>query len=191
MADQSLTTWLTNTEIGAIIGMSLVICIYGIIYLVNLDWSEVYYFFRPGKRPKPAPRFDLLHMLTVGGVLAYHMQQSNFLNKNNMAQVTIRGYLTQVGPVLEVGEKKTKKQENVVMIPARTNEFNEVYPGSRPQQWEIISLGETLNKVAVTPDMQGKKVEVGVYIESYLVTPDGKEPFFSKEFKLASIKILD
>lgn len=130
--------------------------------------------------------------MNAGLVLFYH-NLSNFLNnKNNMAQVTVRGYLTQVGPVLEVGENKTKKQEIVVMIPARKDEFGVEYPGAKAQQWQIISLGESTVKNPVGLDMVDKKVEVNVYVEGYLFAPSDttKEPFFTREFKLASIKIL-
>ena len=63
----------------------------------------------------------------------------------------------------------------------------------RESEWEIISLGTTIDKVPVTDAMKDKKVEVGVYVEGYLFVPDdkAKEPFFTREFKLASIKLLD
>jgi hypothetical protein len=107
-----------------------------------------------------------------------------------MATLTLRGFCVEVDPITEVGANNTKKQLMRITIPARTDDFGIVK--GKPQQWELTALGDQVAKLSMDKTMVDKKVEVNCYADSYLVESKeaGKEPFYSVNINIASIKII-
>ena len=112
------------------------------------------------------------------------------IGENNAVGVLrLQGICQEVDEVIEVGANNTKKQLMRMSIPPYTDRFGEVK--GKAQQWELTALGASVEKIALSKDMKGKKVEVTCYVESYLV--EGKEAgktFFSTNTNIASIKII-
>lgn len=110
-----------------------------------------------------------------------------------MATLSLKGFLTSVLPIEEVGDNKTKIQKVYIMVPGYVNQFQEKI--GNDEIWELKVIGENVNKLNLAVgDFDKKKVAVNCFINSRMFYKkediSKKEPIFNIEAVLSTIEFL-
>src|ERR1700688_2731288 len=104
-----------------------------------------------------------------------------------MAVLTLKGIVSGVGNIQEIGDKKTKVQFLYLHVAAFPNEFGE--KKGEDNDWCLKAIGKVVDDFNLSAIPEGQKVEVKCYIDSRYVNHEGKL-FYSIECKIANLIIL-
>lgn len=108
-----------------------------------------------------------------------------------MAQTILKGKVEAIGPITQVGEKKTDLQYMILFVPGYTDGFGDKV--GRDNLWCIQCLGKKVAELKMTEDaLKGKKVEVKAYLDSQYLEPkeEGKDGNYFVNVTLASFEII-
>lgn len=85
-----------------------------------------------------------------------------------MARIELKGKITAVAPVQEVGEKKTLKQVVIFETPPYRDEYGD--EKGVTQEWQLEVLGDQIGKLGIANNAIGRNAKVTVYVDSKKVT---------------------
>ena len=85
-----------------------------------------------------------------------------------MARLQLEGTIEFIGSIIEVGDKNTKKQTLMLLVPAEVDGFTGKERG-KAEYWQIDAIGDDVERLALNDDMQGKKAIVKMYLNSNTV----------------------
>jgi hypothetical protein len=115
-----------------------------------------------------------------------------------MAQLTLKGFIKEVGKVELIGDNATKKQAVILTVLPRKDDFGADI--GKEETWCIFAFGEGVDKLKLSDCCNpGDKAELSFYVNSYFVDAkpetkkdagDGRPAFFSQNNILKSITIL-
>lgn len=104
-----------------------------------------------------------------------------------MARLLLEGEIIEVLPVTEVGENKTKKQSVIVKVPG----FKDDWSGreGRAEFWQMDALGDKIEQLKLSKDLEGKTGIFKCFINSNLVITKDKTNIYPVNVALASFEI--
>lgn len=110
-----------------------------------------------------------------------------------MASLALKGFLTSVLSVQEVGENKTKIQKVYLKVPAYTDDFGE--KRGSDEVWELKVIGDNVAKLNLSVgSFDNKKASVKLFLNSRMFhkkeDTEKKEPIFNIEAVLYQIEFL-
>lgn len=107
-----------------------------------------------------------------------------------MAKISLKGWLVNVGDLVEVGANRTIKQSVIIKVPGWVDQFGE--KKGRDEYWEADMLNDAIDKFNIRDHQKNAKVEVELYVNSswYENKETGKTGCIVN-VRLASIKFLD
>lgn len=106
-----------------------------------------------------------------------------------MAKTTIKGKVTAVGPVTQVGEKQTDIQYIIVFTPGYHDGFAKV---GRDNNWCLQALGKKVKELQMTEVLVDKIVMVSCFLDSQYVEPklEGQDGFYSVNLNIESFEVI-
>jgi hypothetical protein len=90
-----------------------------------------------------------------------------------MAKATIRGKVLEIGPVLEVGEKKTLIQNILLFTPGYHDGYDKV---GRDNEWEIQLIGQKkIDELRLPESLVGSIIDAECFLDSQKVEAKPRE----------------
>ena len=107
-----------------------------------------------------------------------------------MATTTLKGKVMEVGPITQVGDKKTDLQSIIVFVPGYHDGFEKK---GRDNLWAIQILGDKVKNLNIQKDLVDKIITCICYLDSQFVEPklEGQTGFYSVNVTLASFIVTD
>ena len=81
-----------------------------------------------------------------------------------MARIELKGKITAVAPVQEVGEKKTLIQRVLFETPPYRDEYGD--EKGETQHWQLDVLGDQIAKLGIANNAIGRNAKLTVYVDS-------------------------
>lgn len=117
----------------------------------------------------------------------YKKKIINCLINKIMAKLELKGTITNVGAVEQVGLKEMNKQLIVLSVPAYTDSFGD--KKGNDEDWLLEIIGDNVYNLSLTEQHIGKRVKCTVFVESRLVTLASTTITPEKKFYQISAKL--
>ena len=107
-----------------------------------------------------------------------------------MATTTLKGKIQAIGPITQVGDKKTDLQYMVLFVPGYHDGFEKK---GRDNLWCLQAMGKKVTDLKMTEDLIDKIVTVNCYLDSQFIEPktEGQDGFYTVNATIASFTIND
>ncbi len=80
-----------------------------------------------------------------------------------MAQLQLKGFFTEICPIEEIGEKKTKIQKVIFRVPGYRDDFGD--QKSADELWQLIVIGNNIDKLnLLAMDIEKPKASIKVFL---------------------------
>jgi hypothetical protein len=93
-----------------------------------------------------------------------------------MAKLELKGVFTEVGAVRTVGEKETRIQDLMFLVPAYRDGYGEVKGDD--EVWNVQVMGKRIDDLKLDATFVGKKAKLTCFANSKTFTKDGKTSIF-------------
>jgi hypothetical protein len=104
-----------------------------------------------------------------------------------MAKLQLEGEFIEVLAIEEVGENRTKKQSVVIKVDG----FKDEWSGKegRAEYWKLDAMGDKIDQLKMSSDLEGKKALFRIFINSNLVVKADGSNIYPINAALASFEL--